>query len=170
MNKFFVSALTGLSVMLALSAAPAQAAVQPWAAAAFCRELPSECQGGGANKVQLTQDVAALLKRVNSQVNRSISYRAERVDEWKLNPRYGDCEDYAISKRSALIKAGVSPNALRIGMTKTRRGEPHAVLIVRTNQGNFVLDNRTAAIRTINETEYRINSMSTGSLYNWSRG
>lgn len=170
MNKKVFSALASLAVISALSVTPSQAAVTPWAVSAFCKQHSSECAGGGSSSVQVTPVLVSLLKSVNSRVNRSIRYRAEGIDQWTLNPARGDCEDYALSKRSALIKAGVSPNALRIGVTKTRRGEPHAVLIVRTSQGSYVLDNRTGAIRGLADTEYRIESMSTGSLMRWTRG
>lgn len=170
MNKFYLSLAASAVALLSVSVVPAQAALQPFGAIAFCRANAAECAGGGSSSVKLNDELATLLKRVNSQVNRSIAYRSERIDEWKLNPRTGDCEDYAISKRSALIRAGVSPNALRIATTKTRRGEPHAVLIVRTSAGSYVLDNRTAAIRPLNESGYRIETMSTGSLTRWGRG
>ncbi len=170
MNKFTAIAAASMTVLFSLHTVPAQAALQPFGAIYFCKQNAQECAGGGANSVKATNDLMALLQKVNSHVNRSITYRAEALDEWTLNPRFGDCEDYALSKRSALIKSGVAPNSLRIGMTKTRRGEPHAVLIVRTSVGNLILDNRTAAIRHIKDTEYRIEAMSAGSLHKWTRG
>ncbi|MCS6758631.1 MAG: transglutaminase-like cysteine peptidase [Candidatus Devosia euplotis] len=90
--------------------------------AGLCKNSPAECRGGGSASIAATPDLLAPLKNVNAKVNRSIRYRPERIDDWAVNPRNGDCEDYALSKRSALVQAGVDASALRIGITTTRRG------------------------------------------------
>ena len=54
----------------------------------------------------------------------------------------GDCEDYALAKRSALLAAGVDHSSLRLATCTVETGEGHAVLVVTTDQGQFVLDNR----------------------------
>lgn len=65
----------------------------------------------------------------------------ERVDIWSLNPRAGDCDDYVMTKRHRLIKAGLPASALRVAIVRTRTGEGHAVLLVATADGELVLDN-----------------------------
>ena len=44
------------------------------------------------------------LKSVNNRVNRAIAPRGDRRDEWAINVSSGDCEDYALTKRAALIR------------------------------------------------------------------
>ncbi len=56
-------------------------------------------------------------------------------------------EDYVLAKRRALIQAGISPSALRIAYVKTRGGEGHAILVVKTDRGEFVLDNLNGKVR-----------------------
>jgi predicted transglutaminase-like cysteine proteinase len=135
----------------------------------FCASYRSQCRAGGAPEVTMTQDLMAAMQRINNQVNRAIRPRNETGDVWQLNPAAGDCEDYAVSKRAALIRQGVAPSALRIAFTKTRRGEPHAVLVVRTSQGDYVLDNLSTTVKTVAQSGYRIRAMSGANPTSWSR-
>ena len=135
----------------------------------FCRSNPGECVGG-RGQVTMSDDLAVLLKTVTTRVNNSIGYTSERVDRWTLNPSRGDCEDYVLSKRSALIRQGVSSGALRIAFTYTRRGVPHAVLVVKTNQGDYVLDNMNNKVVSLQASGYNIAMMSSANPLRWVRG
>ena len=56
-----------------------------------------------------------------------------------------------------LIGAGLPPSALRIAWVKTRQGEQHAVLVVKTtDHRDLVLDNLTGQIRTLPQTGYTV--------------
>ena len=46
------------------------------------------------------------------------------------------------SKRQMLIKAGWPREALLITVVRDKKGDGHAVLTVKTNRGEFVLDNQ----------------------------
>ncbi len=74
-----------------------------------------------------------LLRRVNRQVNASMSYRPEHQDAWG---RGADCEDFALRKLQALLSAGVPRGALRLAVARAA-GRGHAVLVVR---GYWILD------------------------------
>jgi predicted transglutaminase-like cysteine proteinase len=65
----------------------------------------------------------------------------------------GDCEDFALTKRRKLIQQGIPASALRIAVAMTPSGEGHAVLLVRTRAGDFVLDNRTNRMLKWNQTD-----------------
>lgn len=89
------------------------------------------------------------LEAVNRRINRTIRRSSDQEtfgqpDVWVApvgaRPR-GDCEDYVLAKRRALIEAGTRPEALSIALVTTRRGEAHAVLLVATADGEYVLDN-----------------------------
>ena len=146
------------------------AAVTPLSMRYFCAKNRSECRGGGASEVTLTPNVMAVLKHVNVQVNRAIRPRQDSADVWSLNPTSGDCEDYVLSKRSALVRQGLPASSLRIAYTHTRHGEPHAVLVVRTSQGDYVLDNLNNSVKTLRASGYSIRSMSTANPTQWSAG
>lgn len=135
----------------------------------MCLKSPQECKGGGPASVKATEDVLRMLKRVNAQVNRAITPRNDRgADVWTASASSGDCEDYVLAKRRALMKAGFSASALRIAYVKTRRGEGHAILVVKTSRGDLVLDNLTSAIKPLSQSGYRIVSMSGANPMNWS--
>jgi predicted transglutaminase-like cysteine proteinase len=72
-----------------------------------------------------------------------------------------------ITKRSRLIGMGLPAGALRIAYAKTSSGEGHAVLIVKTNKGDYVLDNRTSSIRPKSQSGLRFISISTANPKKW---
>jgi len=138
----------------------------------MCLKNPtaSECKGGGAGKVTVTTNVMATLKRVNAHVNSTIRPRndAGGADVWTASASSGDCEDYVLAKRRALINAGIPAGSLRIAYVKTRRGEGHAILVIKTGGKDLVLDNLTATIKPLSQTGYRIISMSGANPKKWS--
>ncbi len=170
-RRGLAAALPLMAVIMAGFVAPANAAGHaPLGYQLMCLKTPQECQGGGKAKVTVTTDVMATLKRVNSHVNRTIKprYDAKGADVWNANATSGDCEDYVLAKRKALIKAGIPASSLRIAYVKTRKGEGHAILVVKTNGKDLVLDNLTATVKPLSQTGYRIISMSGANPRNWS--
>jgi predicted transglutaminase-like cysteine proteinase len=67
----------------------------------------------------------------------------------------GDCEDYVLEKRKMLFESGIAISNLLITVVRKPDGEGHAVLTVRTDNGDFVLDNLTDKVRLWSETGYR---------------
>lgn len=168
-------AAVALAAIVAISASavsvPAYAggAHAPLGYQLMCLKSPQECKGGGKAKLTVTNDVMATLKKVNSHVNRTIRPRYDAgPDVWTANASSGDCEDYVLAKRRALIKAGIPASSLRIAYTKTRSGEGHAILIVKTNGRDLVLDNLSPTVKPLSQTGYRIISMSGANPRNWS--
>lgn len=105
-------------------------------------------------------DLRALADRVNRSVNRQVAEVSDqkqyrRSEVWALPTRRGgDCEDFALLKKRELIRHGVSPDRLLIATALTETREPHAVLILRTGQGDLVLDNRTDRMKPWRQTGY----------------
>lgn len=103
-----------------------------------------------------------LLESVNRRVNRAIRRSTDQAtfgqtDVWTVPSgarARGDCEDYALAKRRALIDAGVDPDLISVGIVRTYRGEIHAVLLVETGQGEYVLDNLSPWVVRWNEAPY----------------
>ena len=94
---------------------------------------------------------------INAALNRSITPVSDkslygRPDVWavpRLRPGArlaGDCEDYVLAKREALIRAGISPDRLSIALARTPQGEDHAVLLLAFPDGDYVLDNRDSRV------------------------
>jgi predicted transglutaminase-like cysteine proteinase len=136
----------------------------------MCLKHPEECRGGGTSKVDADTALLETLKRVNAKVNRTIRPARDRsgVDVWSVDASVGDCEDFALRKRQELVDAGIPASSLRIAYVKTRRGEDHAVLIVKTNRADLVLDNLTSAIRPLSQSGLRLISMSGANPLVWS--
>jgi predicted transglutaminase-like cysteine proteinase len=129
----------------------------------FCGENPEECApiNGAARDVVLTQKAWNDLVRVNRWVNDSIKPITDLehwgvVERWDLpTDGYGDCEDYVLLKRQMLIKAGWPRSALLITVVRDQKGDGHAVLTVKTDRGEFILDNQEPQVLSWQRTGYR---------------
>lgn len=171
MGRIGKSIATALAVaIVAVLATPTSAGQHaPLGYQLMCLKQPHECKGGGKAQVTATPELMATLKRVNSQVNRAITPRNDRgADVWNVSATSGDCEDYVLAKRRALIRAGVPASSLRIAYVKTRQGIDHAILVVKTSGKDLVLDNRTHAIKPLSQSGYRIISISGADPTKWS--
>lgn len=118
------------------------------------------------------------LDRVNRSVNRAIRYVHDSVlygneDYWHLSlypggPAAGDCKDYVLEKKRALIAAGLPAANLSIAIVATRWGETHAVLLVATDRGELVMDSLSDWIRPWRSVGYRwIERQAPGSQLHW---
>ena len=158
-------------IALCLLAAPCRAspllldgrAAPPLAAwSAFCRQAPAECaiDSSEAETVPATPELLATLQRVNRSVNRAIlpvtDLQGRGVsDRWEYpSDGMGDCEDIQLLKRRQLVAAGVPRRAMPMTVVLDERGEGHAVLTVRTDREDLILDNKTDEIRRWDRTGY----------------
>lgn len=146
------------------------AAMTPLSMQFFCASNPQECVAARAATAPWNDDLHAMLQRVNSQVNAAIRPQANPRGGWKINPVYGDCNDYALTKRSQLIGLGVPAGALRLAVTQTRWGEKHLILVVKTSGGDVVLDNLSRNIKTLKQSGYPIFAMSSANPKRWVNG
>ncbi len=163
------SALVPATDLASLSAAGLSQPAMPtagWANApigylGFCRGFPAECRRRGeTDAVALTENLWIELIAVNRVINRRIApvtdleiYNIE--EHWTLPTDRGDCEDYVLLKRQALIRQGWPSGALLVTVVFDEVGDGHAVLIARTDRGDYVLDNKVDAIRIWSQTPYR---------------
>jgi predicted transglutaminase-like cysteine proteinase len=130
-----------------------------------------------AHAPRMTPKLWSLLNRVNGQVNGAIEQRTDlanygRDDFWNTpledGRQAGDCEDYVLEKERALIAAGVPRGALNIALVTTRWGESHAVLLVATSEGEYVLDNLSPWLLTWREAPYRwLRRQVNGEAFSW---
>ncbi|MBN9062436.1 MAG: transglutaminase-like cysteine peptidase [Rhizobiales bacterium] len=129
----------------------------------FCQRYPRECVGArsAARDIQMTPQVWRLLFRVNAEVNAAIEPVSD-MDHWGVVERWdfaedgkGDCEEYVLVKRRELIAAGLPAQALLVTVVRDKKNEGHAVLTVKTDRGDFILDNQEEAILPWAATGYR---------------
>ncbi|MDO9415337.1 transglutaminase-like cysteine peptidase [Pararhizobium sp.] len=128
----------------------------------FCKTYSSECRdnGGDAGPAVLTRESWKTILNVNYTVNEQITPLTDKEiygveEQWAYPRTVGDCEDYVLLKRRMLMKAGFSPSDLLITVVLQPNGDGHAILTVRTDRGDFVLDNMRNKVLLWSETEYR---------------
>ncbi|MCB2129397.1 MAG: transglutaminase-like cysteine peptidase [Rhodobacteraceae bacterium] len=105
-------------------------------------------------------DMLALAARINRAVNETVHQLSDyaqygRNEYWELpTQRGGDCEDLALLKKFRLISAGVPADRLLMATVLDRQQRPHAVLVVRSQDGDFVLDSAGDRILNWRDTGY----------------
>ena len=129
----------------------------------FCNRYAGECDGPALPPLDVVLNARALreIDRVNRAVNASITPTTD-MDHWGVVDRWdypvdhkGDCEDYALLKRQILMKDGYPRQALLMTVVKDAEGDGHAILTVKTDRGEFVLDNMVDTIVAWNQSGYR---------------
>ena len=127
----------------------------------FCQTYSGECAGSQADSgpMVLTEELWKAILDVNYTVNSSITPLTDMeiygVEErWTYPRSVGDCEDFVLLKRRKLMSAGFSAADLLITVVRKPDGEGHAVLTVRTQSGDFILDNLNDEVKLWNETRY----------------
>jgi len=129
----------------------------------FCTQMPEECAHDPSepDTIALDQDIWKTIVAVNERVNREILPVTDQ-DHWGVADRWdypddgmGDCEDIQLLKRRLLTRAGLPQRALRMTVVIDEIGAGHAVLMARTDRGDFILDNKRDAVLPWQETGYR---------------
>ncbi len=129
----------------------------------FCIEYDPECKTKPSTPrdVVLSAQDWKVLERVNLWVNSHVRPMTD-MDHWGIVERwnypddgYGDCEDYVLLKRRMLMQGGWPREALLITVVRDQHGDGHAILTVKTDKGEFVLDNQTDDILLWSDTGYR---------------
>lgn len=127
----------------------------------FCQKNRRECSGTrNTGPAKVTAVGWRVIRDVNASVNRTITPMTDRdlfgKDEyWTYPDGAGDCEDFVLLKRKKLMERGFSPADLLITVVRKPDGEGHAVLTVRTSEGDFILDNLENKVTLWSETPYR---------------
>ncbi len=166
------AALASLAAVASSAAAPALPRASfaalggrtsvPYGWVDFCNRYGPECdvQPLDPADVDLTPLAFKDIERVDRQVNAAVTPVTD-MDHWGVVDRWdyptdgkGDCEDYALLKRKVLIARGYPRQALLITVVKDLEGEGHAILTVKTNRGEFVLDNLNDKVLAWSDTGY----------------
>jgi predicted transglutaminase-like cysteine proteinase len=138
-------------------------APMPYGYYELCTTQPGVCEPSSGSVdagVHLDRQRLSQLVTVNAQVNRSIRKVDDIAlydvsDRWTIDPPAGDCEDFALTKKARLTAMGWPSSALLIALAWTPAGVEHAVLVARTDRGDFVLDSLKKEIRGWRPSLYR---------------
>ena len=130
----------------------------------FCSRRPDECSVPRLPPVdlKLTGDAWEMLVRINRQVNAAIEpisnfdHWGTLLDHWDYPvDGKGDCKIYALYKRKLLLERGFPRQALLMTIVLDLNGAGHAILTVKTDRGDFILDNLSDEVRTWTAPGYR---------------
>ena len=128
----------------------------------FCKTYRDECRpvAKPAAAPRVTDYGWTVVKEVNEAVNFSIMPKTDveiygREEVWAYPDIAGDCEDYVLLKRHMLIERGFSPGDVLITVVRKPDGEGHAVLTLRSADGDYVLDNLEDEVKPWTATPYR---------------
>lgn len=111
--------------------------------------------------LKYTPELAALLQQVNTEGNTLVTWTDDQIawgeeENWdfpcvKDKKLYDDCDGIALWKMRRLMDLGVSASPLLLTGNHTETNVSHMVLVVVTDNGEYVLDNRNAKVRRADE-------------------
>ena len=136
----------------------------PYGWADFCTRRSEECRVDVADPVDIvmTPKVMRALSTVNTRANAAIEpisnleHWGTILDHWDYpTDGKGDCKIYALWKRKQLLDAGFPRQALLMTIVRDTEGNGHTILTVKTDKGDYILDNMVAEIRLWDETGYK---------------
>jgi predicted transglutaminase-like cysteine proteinase len=128
----------------------------------FCQTYQGICDTGPLppRDVVLSKTAWDDLNRVNTWVNHTIKPETDMdhygmIQWWRYpDDGAGACHSYALLKRRILMEGGWPRQALLITIVHEPNGEGHAVLTVKTDKGEYILDNLTDDIALWSKTPY----------------
>ncbi len=170
--KSIVSALTFAIALLSYDASASAASnqfmstgsitSQPIGHYEFCKRRPDECSmhPTDLHPITINQKTWDEIVEVNTSVNKWVHPISDMdhygvVQYWNYpDDGMGNCEHYALEKRRELMEKGMSLADLLITVVRLPDGEGHAVVTVRTDRGDFILDNLTDDVKNWTQTPY----------------
>ena len=127
----------------------------------YCKIYHADCniKTGNTKATKLTREHWNDMVEINSYSNQTVAPVTDQEyygteEYWTYPKSYGDCEDYVLMKRHMLMQRGWPASSLLITVVRQPNGDGHAVLTVRTDRADYILDNLNGKIRQWNETEY----------------
>ncbi|CAN7539539.1 transglutaminase-like cysteine peptidase [Agrobacterium tumefaciens] len=157
--------MTAASAMAEIKGSPSMVTggitSQPIGHYEFCQKYSDECNI--RNKMtpppRVTEYGWGVIREINTSVNTTIVAMTDQEiygkDEvWEYPTTTGDCEDFVLLKRKKLIERGFSVADLLITVVRKPDGEGHAVLTLRTTDGDYILDNLTDDVKLWTDTNY----------------
>lgn len=129
----------------------------------FCKTNADQCaiRSSDVGPARITGAIWRKIVAVNLAVNKSVKPMNDseiygKTEVWAYPVKQvGDCEDYVLEKQRKLASSGISMSNLLITVVRKPDGEGHAVLTLRSDKGDFVLDNLSDDVVQWDVTGYR---------------
>lgn len=160
-HALILSSLLWLAIFALISVARAADAQPPPFAVYFCMRQWAECAAAPA--ATIASSARSRVAAINDAVNWRIAplFGPAMLEEarkpWRILEQPGStgvCKDYAITKRHDLVAAGFPSGALSLAYLHVARADAtmnHLVLLVRFDDGIYVLDNQTNILWEVDE-------------------
>lgn len=127
----------------------------------FCQKYGAECsiKSRSAPSPKVSAKGWATVRQINRAVNARYIAKTDkevygREEIWSYPTNFADCEDYALEKRKELAAQGFALSDLLMTVVRKPDGEGHAVLTLRTSDGDFILDNLDNEVKPWYATPY----------------
>jgi predicted transglutaminase-like cysteine proteinase len=129
----------------------------------FCHTYKGVCDTMASvpREVVLSKKAWSDLNRINLWVNDHITPMTDmahygKIQWWRYpDDGAGACHSFALLKRRLLMQAGWPREALLMTVVFDQEGNGHAILTVKTDKGDFILDNLRSDIRLWSRTGYQ---------------
>lgn len=141
----------------------------------FCIREKDQCisDGNPADVLKLNDAMWKML----SSINKSINWKTIQLDDREhfgraeyyaiVRDGYGDCDDMVVTKRAALHRTGIPLHDLRIVVALSPRAVRHALLLITTDHGDYVLNSLTDKIMLWAKTGYISIEQQDGTAMGW---
>lgn len=157
--------MTAASAMAEIKGSPSMVTggitSQPIGHYEFCQKYADECniRSKLTPPPRVTEYGWGVVREINTTVNTTIVAMTDleiygKDEVWEYPTTAGDCEDFVLLKRKKLIERGFSVADLLITVVRKPDGEGHAVLTLRTTDGDYILDNLTDDVKLWTDTNY----------------
>ncbi|WP_037079691.1 transglutaminase-like cysteine peptidase [Neorhizobium vignae] len=127
----------------------------------FCHKYAAECsiKSRSAPSPKVSAKGWATVRQINRAVNARYIAKTDkevygREEVWSYPSNFADCEDFALEKRKELAAQGFALSDLLMTVVRKPDGEGHAVLTLRTSDGDFILDNLDNEVKPWFSTPY----------------
>jgi predicted transglutaminase-like cysteine proteinase len=126
----------------------------------FCGRTPASCgYQQPAAPLAISPGLLGVIAQVNGYINATVTADTDKElyglnEFWTLPKGRGDCEDYVLLKKQSLQDLGLPAGVLLITVVLDELLSGHAVLTLRTTEGDLILDNRRDDILPWSKTNY----------------
>ncbi len=113
------------------------------------------------SRVTLDEQRFAELEKTHYNIIKTVKYMTDKeqynkLEEWTdCSTGKGDCEDFALQFRQDLEALGWPEDCMGRATCFTEDNEFHCVLLVNTDKGTYVLDNRFKTVMAWKDCNYR---------------
>lgn len=117
--------------------------------------------------IEITMESWEVIQNIQRDVNNKITYTEDAAkypyleipEYWEIIEEQrgrGDCDDYVMTKRHLLRQEFPEQHgAIRVATCWDENDDYHAVLLIDTNRGTFVLDNRETNVVSWRSLDYQ---------------